>query len=265
MNSQKVRYGISLSGGGARGLAHVGVLKALEECGIRPDVIAGCSMGSVVGAFYAAGYSTDEMIRIVKKEKLHKLFKWKFPKEGMLSLEVLRERLREYIPHDSFEGLNIPLYVAASNISKGHGEFFSRGPLHLAVMASSSVPIIFDPQVINGDYYVDGALYDDLPVEPLIGKCDRIIASHVNYSGPVTELNGIKAIAERVYRLAIHQHVKRNFAKCDIIIDPPDLRNHSVFDFKHLDAIIEIGFKATMKAITTPGGKLKSSLQFPVS
>jgi NTE family protein len=236
------------------------VLSALEESGIYPEVIAGCSMGSVIGAFYAAGYSPSDMLALVKKEKLHNLFKWKFPKEGMLSLNLLKERLIEHIPHDSFSALKIPLYVAVSNISKGEGEIISSGPLHQAVLASSSVPIIFDPQLINGDYYVDGALYDDMPVDPLVGRCDKIIASHVNYSGPVKELTGIKSIAERVYRLAIYQHVKINFTKCDIIINPSDLMNHSVFDFKHLDDIVEIGYRETLKMIKTPGGRLKSSL-----
>jgi len=261
MKAQKVRYGVSLSGGGARGLAHIGVLKALEDSGIKPYMIAGCSMGSVVGAYYAAGYSPDEMLSLVKKEKLQHLFKWKFPKAGMLSLTVLQERIMEHIPHDSFEKLKIPLFVAVSNISKGKGEIFSSGSLHQAVIASSSVPIVFDPMVINGDYYVDGALYDDMPVDPLIGKCDRIIASHVNYSSPVTELNGLKSIAERVYRLAIYQHVQKNFPKCDIIIDPPELRNHGVFDFRHLDHIVEIGYRETIKAITTSKGELVPSLQ----
>jgi NTE family protein len=263
MKSRKVKYGISLSGGGARGFAHLGVLTALEESGIYPEIIAGCSMGSVIGAYYAAGYSPSEMLALVKKEKLYNLFKWKFPKEGMLSLNILKERMIEHIPHDSFSALKIPFYVAVSNISKGEGEIISSGSLHQAVMASSSVPIIFDPQVINGDYYVDGALYDDMPVDPLVGHCDKIIASHVNYNGPVKELNGIKSIAERVYRLAIYQHVKKNFAKFDIIINPPDLRNHGVFDFKHLDAIVEIGYQETMKAIKTPGGRLKSALLLP--
>lgn len=261
MTGKKIIYGISLSGGGARGLAHIGVLSALEECGIYPSVIAGCSMGAVVGAFYAAGYTPAEMLALVKKEKLHKLFKWRLPKEGMLSLDVLRERMREYIPQDSFKALKKPLFVAVSNISKGQGEIISSGSLHRAVLASASVPIVFDPQVLHGQYYVDGALYDNMPVDPLLGRCDRIIASNVNYSGPVKELSGIKSIAERVYRLAINQHVWKNFQKCDIVIDPPDLRNHSVFDFKHLDAIVGIGYRETMKSIKTPTGRLKTVLR----
>ncbi len=112
------------------------------------------------------------------------------------------------------------------------------------MVASASIPIVFEPQVINGQTYVDGGLFNDLPVEPLVGKCRKIIASHVNYNGPDPELTSIRAIAERVYRLAIYQHVQKNFSKCDFIIDPPELREHGIFDFKHIDRLFEIGFEA---------------------
>jgi NTE family protein len=245
MRTEKPEYGIALSGGGARGLAHIGVLAALEKHGIRPGAVSGSSMGAVVGAFYAAGMSTDEMLNIARNRKLNSLFEWPLYKHGgMLSLKVLLQALEAHIPVDSFESLNKKLYITASNISSGHEEVFSEGPLFRAVIASASIPIIFEPMLINGQTYVDGGLFNDLPVDPLIGKCRKIIASHVNYNGPNPELTSIRAIAERVYRLAIYQNVKKNFSKCDYIIDPPILREHSIFDFKHIDRLFEIGFEA---------------------
>jgi NTE family protein len=260
MSKNKKIYGVSLSGGGARGLAHIGVLAALEECGIYPNVIAGSSMGAIIGTFYAAGKSPAEMLKIARKESLFKLFKWKFPKGGMLSLNVLMELLREHIKEDSFSNLKKDLYIVVSNITKAEKEVISSGKLFEAVLASASIPIIFEPQVINGNTYVDGGLFDDLPVDPLVNRCDRIIASHVNYNGPEPELDSIRAVAERVYRLAIYQNVKKNFDKCDMVIDPPVLRKHGIFDFKRLDDLYEIGYEETLKAILTPGGKLKIKL-----
>lgn len=260
MPNKQAKYGISLSGGGARGLAHIGVLAALEEKGIFPEIIAGSSMGAIIATFYAAGYSTAEMMDIAKKEKISKVLKWKFPKGGMLSLEILREMLSNHIEKDNFSILKKELYLSVSNISKGEKEIISSGPLFRAVMASASIPIVFEPQVINGMTYVDGGLFDDLPVEPLKGRCKKIIASHVNYNGPDPNLNSFRAIAERVYRLAIYQNVKKNFEKCDVIIDPPQLRKHGIFDFKHVEQLYEIGYNETMKAITTPSGKLKPEL-----
>jgi NTE family protein len=242
---KKPEFGIALSGGGARGLAHIGVLAALQKHRIVPGVVSGSSMGAVVGALYAAGVSTDEMLEIARNSKIKSLFEWSFHFHGgMLSLKILLEVLEKYIAEDSFETLKKKLFITASNISTGREEVFSEGPLFRAVLASSSIPIVFEPQVIDGQTFIDGGLYSDLPVDPLIGKCRKIIASHVNYNGPGTELNTMRAVAERVYRLAIYQNVQKNFNKCDFIIEPPELQEHSIFDFKHIDRLYEIGYNA---------------------
>jgi len=239
-------YGLVLSGGGARGLAHIGVIAALEKHGISPAVVSGSSMGAVIGAFYAAGVSTEDMLQIARNSKLHSLFNWTFPKHGgMLSLNILRQVLQQYIPADSFLSLKKKLFITVSNISLGREEVISEGELYRAVIASASIPIMFEPQLIDGHTYIDGGLYNDLPVEPVIGLCHKIIASHVNYNGPEPKLTSIRDIAERVYRLAIYQHVQKNFSKCDYIIDPPELREHGIFDFKHIDSLFEIGYRAT--------------------
>lgn len=243
---EKPEFGIVLSGGGARGLAHIGVLAALEKNGIFPEIIAGSSMGAIIGAMYSSGLSPDNMLRIAKNRKLYNLFNWTMPRKGgMLSLKFLRQVLEANLPADSFEGLKKRLYISVSNLSSGQHEIISEGPLFQAVIASASIPIVFEPQVIDGQTYVDGGLFNDLPVEPLVGNCRQIIASHVNYNGPDPNLASIRSIAERVYRLAIYHNVRRNFSKCDYIIDPPELREHSIFDFKHIDKLFSIGYEAT--------------------
>jgi NTE family protein len=246
MTGTNPEYGIVMSGGGARGLAHIGVLAALEEHGIYPGMISGSSMGAIIGALYAAGLKPDEIMKIARNRKLYNLFNWSVPRRGgMISLKLLEKVLAKSIPVDSFESLEKKLFIAVSNISSGKGEIISEGPLLQVVIASASIPVVFEPKIINGKTYVDGGLFNDLPVEPLEGKCKKIIASHVNYNGPDPELATIRAIAERIYRLAIYQHVHKNFNKCDYIIDPPELREHGFFSFKHIDKLFEIGYKAT--------------------
>jgi NTE family protein len=257
----KSEYGIVLSGGGARGLAHIGVIAALEKHGINPAVISGSSMGAVIAAFYAAGKTPEEMLAIAKNKKLYSLFNWSVPKRGgMLSMKILLQVLQANIGEDSFESLQKKLFISVSNISSGLNEIISSGPLFQAVMASSSIPVVFEPQVMNGSTYVDGGLFNDLPVEPLVGKCRQIIASHVNYNGPDPELSSIRSVAERVYRLAIYQNVQKNFSKCDYIIDPPELRQHGIFDFKHIDKLFRIGYEATEALI----GKMQETTERPV-
>lgn len=251
MNKEKPEYGIVLGGGGARGLAHIGVIAALEKHGIIPGIIAGSSMGAVIGALYAAGKSPEEMLAIANDKKLYSLFNWSIPKHGgMLSLKMLRQVLENNIPEDSFKSLKKKLFISVSNISAGQHEIISRGPLFQVIVASASIPVVFEPQIINGHTYVDGGLFDDLPVGPLVGKCGKIIASHVNYNGPDPELSSIRSIAERVYRLAIYQHVQKNFSKCDFIIDPPELRQHGIFDFKHIDRLFDIGYKCAEELVS---------------
>ena len=253
---KKYTYGITLSGGGARGFAHIGVLAALEANGIEPGIISGASMGAIIGALYASGIKPEGILEIAKNEKIYKLFNWSLPKKGMLSLDYLNSMLEENIDRDSFEALKKELYVSVSNITTGESEIFSKGPLFRAIIASASIPIIFTPQVIDGNTYVDGGLLNDLPVEPLIGRCTHLIASHVNYTGPESELDSIKAIAERVYRLSVYQKVKTNFEKCDFIIDPPELRKHGIFEFKHIDSLFDIGYKATENMIRKNSSRL---------
>jgi NTE family protein len=245
-----VEYGIVLSGGGARGLAHIGVLAALEEHGIYPEIISGSSMGAIVGALYASGKTPSELLSIAKNKKLYNLFNWSVPRRGgMLSLKILRTVLENNIADDRFSALKKELHISVSNITKGRPEIISSGKLFQAVLSSASIPVIFEPQKIDGQTYVDGGLFNDLPVEPLVGKCNKIIASHVNYNGPDPELGSIRAIAERVYRLAIYQHVEKNFEMCDYIIDPPELRKHGIFEFKHIDTLFEIGYQASKALI----------------
>lgn len=202
-------------------------------------------MGAVVGALYAAGVSPEDMLDIARNRKLYSLFDWSFPKRGgMLSLKLLKQELERFIPEDSFNSLKKKLFIAVSNISTGQPEVISSGELFRAVLASASIPVVFEPQIIDGQTYVDGGLFNDMPAEPLLGQCEKIIASHVNYIGPHPELNSLRTIAERVYRLAIYQNVQKNFSNCDYIIDPPELREHSAFDFKHIDRLFEIGYSA---------------------
>lgn len=107
----EMKIGISLSGGGARGIAHIGVLEALLENGIQPEVIAGTSAGSIVGALYAAGKTPEEMLDFVKDSSILRIFRVGLPNKGLASLSYLRERLEEAIPEDNFESLQKHLFI----------------------------------------------------------------------------------------------------------------------------------------------------------
>ncbi|WP_332919642.1 patatin-like phospholipase family protein [Persicobacter psychrovividus] len=240
-----MEIGIALSGGGARGIVHIGVLQALEDYGITVNRISGTSMGAIIGAFYAQGLRPSEIMDIVTERKFVNMFRWRLLKTGLLPLDYLEQRLQEVIPHNSFEGLKLPLHVCVSNLTTGSSQIIDHGPLHLWIKASATIPVLFPPIMINDQQYVDGGLTNNLPVEPLLAHSARTIGVHVNHNMVLPKISGLKAIAERVYQLAVYQTVNPRMQACDLIIDPVDARKYGTFDFNRADELYEIGYKGT--------------------
>lgn len=238
-------FGISLSGGGARGILHIGVLEALHKYGIRPEIISGTSMGALVGAFYASGMEPMQILELVKSSKMHKMIKWKLPSSGLLDMKKVVELLEKNIPEDNFDALEKPFYCVVSNLNTGEAEVKNSGKLFQWVLASASIPVIFEPQIIDGQTYVDGGLFQNLPVDSIRDQCRILIGVHVNHNGPEENITGFKAVAERTFRLAIAKNVYEALAKCDFVIDPPETRLFNTFDFGKADEIFRIGFEQT--------------------
>lgn len=247
--AEPLEFGIALSGGSARGFAHIGVLKALEEEGIEPEIISGTSMGSLIGVLYAAGLKPDEIREIVIKEPILKLVRPAWGKHGFFKVSELRKILEKYIPADDFSVLKKPFCLAVSNINKGQKEIVSEGPLFEFVMASCAVPIIFAPQIINGTTYIDGGLYDNLPADAIRDLCKTLIGVHVNYIGEEDSFNGILDIAGRAFSLSIGENVRAAMAMCDYLIDPPELKNFSFWDYDKAAAIIDVGYSYTKQRL----------------
>lgn len=247
--SKPYKFGIALSGGGARGIVHIGVLAALHKYGIYPEIISGASMGALIGVFYAAGFEPLQILELVKSNKMVKMFKWQLPSGGLVDLKKVLSMLENNIETDDFSSLKKPFYCSVVNLNSGHSEIKSEGKLFQWVLASASIPIIFEPQVIDGNTYVDGGLLNNLPVDSIRHQCRILIGVHVNHNGVEDNISGIKAIAERTFRLVMSQNVRESLSKCDFVIDPPETRKYNTFDFKKADEIFKIGFEETEKRI----------------
>lgn len=240
--------GVVLSGGGARCAAHLGVLKALDELGVQISAVSGVSAGAIVGALYAAGNTPSVILSILKKATYFGVTDFAWFKNGIFKMDGLRNILEDMIGPDSFEALKIPLYVTATDISRGVSVTFSKGELFSTVIASSSVPIIFEPVFLADMQLVDGGILDNLPVGPLIGTCDAIIGVHVNklYDGQnVVRLNKVSMI-EQCFHLAIANTVMNKAHSCHIFIEPL-LAGFKMFDMKRADEIFELGYSAAMQ------------------
>ncbi|PYP87430.1 MAG: esterase [Candidatus Angelobacter sp. Gp1-AA117] len=164
---RRPRIGLALGGGFARGLAHIGVLKVLEEANIPVDFIAGTSVGSVIGAAYASGMSAKELEEIAALVRVKDFSRWTFSRFGLFSNDKMAIFLSKILRCKTFEDLRIPLAVAATDIISGDAVVFTSGDLVDPVRASCAYPGMFLPVNINGRLYVDGLLAHAVPAMPL--------------------------------------------------------------------------------------------------
>jgi NTE family protein len=241
-----MKIGLVLSGGGGRGIAHLGVIKALEEFGIKPQIISGTSAGSLVGAFYAAGYSVDKMLEIVLKQKIFHFPGLSWHKDGLLNTRAVTNTCRLFLGETTFDQLNLPFYAAATNLQTAKTEYFSSGDVAMAITASSAVPGIFEPVSINDTLYADGGILNNFPVEAIAGKCDTIIGVHVNPLNAMQKEMNIPVILDRVFHMAIYNTVKSKADKCNLFIEPDLLSNYGLFEFKKAKEIFDAGYNYTL-------------------
>ena len=245
------KLGLSLSGGGARGIAHIGVLEAFRENEIEFCAVAGTSAGAIIGALYTSGVSTKDMMVLAQKANLWKSVKWGFPLDGLANMDFLMKLMRDIMPIDEFENLPIPFFVAVSNLLTGEPEIFNTGDIAQAVAASSSVPLVFKPVEINGQLYVDGGVMLNLPVEPLTTCSDYIIGVNVRPRVPIEKksVQSFFGIAERVFDLSLQGNMRPGTAICDMIIAPPEVSNYSLFQFSKYEELYNIGYQAGLEAV----------------
>lgn len=243
--------GLVLSGGGIRGLAHVGVLKALAEEGIRAEVVSGTSAGAIVGALYGAGYSPDEMLEFFVEKSPFRISKIALGKPGFFDTAKVVADFREYFPDDSFEALDARLFVTATDLVEARRVVFSSGPLIQPVLASSSVPFVFTPTEIDGRLYADGGILDNFPVDPLADLCEIKLGS---YASPMREidrksLESSLAVSQRAFEIGMHSASRQRFGQCDLVISPAELARFTPFETKAMRECLEIGYRATRARI----------------
>ncbi len=248
MKSDK-KIGIALSGGGVRGIAHLGVLKALNENGIYPNRVSGTSAGAIAGAMYCHGYAPEEIIEIIIKTNYFKFMRPAISWTGILKMDIVEHLYQKYLPENDFSALKIPLTIAATDIKRGKVVYFSEGPLIKTIMASSCIPGMFDPIAIGDNYYVDGGVLNNLPVEPLDGICDVIIGVNCNHLPVEHNIKNIKSLIERTVIMSMNYNVYSRKNKCDYFIEPPGLARYGVFDIKKSQEIFDAGYQETISKI----------------
>lgn len=240
-----MKIGITLSGGGARGIAHIGVLKALEEMGVKISVISATSAGSIVGSLYAYGIKPDQIFEKVRQLSLFKSVRPAWTWIGLLAMDGLKELITKNIPENDFSALKIPLTIAATEIRKGQVQYFSSGELSTVVEASCSIPAVFSPVHIANDLFVDGGLLDNLPARVIRDQCDFLIGSHCNEISPEFDPKNMKVVIERSLLIAIWANTQHSMDLCDATIRPPNMDRFTVFDIGKAQEIFDYGYQFT--------------------
>lgn len=250
--------GYALSGGGAKGFAHVGALKVLEKCKLKPDIIAGTSAGSLAGVFYADGFHPDEIAELFRKREFREFVEFTIPKTGFLKNTGLHTFLKKNLRATRFEELQIPFCAVATDWNRASTVIFSNGDdLVDAVVASCSVPIVFSPQVINGVQYVDGGLLKNFPVSVIRKKCKYVIGLNVSLMMPPSPKENIKTMMERTFNLMSNSNTFFDKSYCDILIETKGVEKYSMFDLQNQQAIIEAGYhNAAMKISESESWKI---------
>lgn len=248
---QNKKIGLVLSGGGVKGIAHIGLIKALNEYKIVANTISGTSVGALVGALYANGSSIDQMLAFFRETPLLKYNFFTFVKPGLMDTERYHQLFKKHFAKDSFEGLQKKLFVTATNLQDGDQVLFSEGELVRALLASAALPPVFSPIEIDGQLYADGGIMNNFPIEPLLEECDFIIGSNVAAIKrlPKSAINSSLKLTNRVTSLMIYASNKEKLHLCDLIFEPPQLETFGVLDKKGIKKAFEVGYDNAMKVL----------------
>jgi len=268
------KIGLVLSGGGAKGIAHIGVLKVLEDAGIKVDYIGGTSMGSIIGGLYAIGYSPDTLAKLITGQNWMQLLTDGYPRtqlsieekeisekyiatfpitqkgieipqgivEGQNITNLLTRLCSQYAGINDFSKLPVPFFCVATNIENGQKVILDKGDLPAAMRASMAIPSFFTPVEIDGQLLVDGGLIDNYPVKELRERGADIIigVSVVNSISRRENLNSFLDIIKQSVFFYGDRNFQDNIAATDIFINP-DLSAFSIMDFESGDSLIAAG------------------------
>lgn len=243
------KTGLVLSGGAARGFAHLGVLKALREENIYPEILVGVSAGAIVGGFYADGFEPEEVLEIFQKHKVFSIVEFSFKKQSLFKLTGLEKILKDNLRSKNIEDLKLPFLIGATDISEGKSVYFDKGNLVDAILTSSSIPVIFPPVKTDGMVLVDGGVTNNFPIELLEKRCKQIIGSHVNPTGKFDTKKGVAHIALQAFHLGIAANIEQKKKRIKYFIEPKGLEEYSYYDVEKAKEMFDLGYKATKEVI----------------
>ncbi len=248
VNQAELRINLILSGGAARGVAHIGVIKALEELGFKIAALSGSSAGALVAIFYAQGYKPEEMLRIVKKTRWLTLFIPRVPRSGLFSFSRAEKYLNDLLEVDRLEDLGKRVFVCATDFLSARSLYFSKGEIAPIVLGSCALPGIFEPVRYMDYALIDGGVMNNLPVEPFEKYRTPKVGVDVNPIERVDHVGNIVNVLLRSFFLAVRSNADKRKELCDIVITP-DILEYSPLDIRRADDLYKLGYEKTIKVM----------------
>lgn len=230
-----------LSGGGSRGFAHLGVVSALLEIGVQPTAYSGTSAGAVAAAFLCNGYHPEEVLTFMLAQKPIRLASTAFS-SGLLSTRKLESFFDKLLPA-TFEELQLPLAVVATDLISGNSITFSKGRLIPVLGGSCAVPGLFRPVTFEPYMLVDGGLLNNMPIEAIPEADGKLIGVHVNPVSTVSPPSSAFRILERSFHLGVYSNTMHRALLVDCYIEPPELAQYRVFDFSTIRKVYMTGYE----------------------
>ncbi len=240
--------GLALGGGFARGIAHIGILKVLEEANISVQFVTGTSVGALIGAAYCSGLSAAEMEEIALRVRMKHLAQWTLSRFGLASNQRMAVFLNGILKRKTFEDLRIPLGIVATDISNGRGVVLRSGPLVDAVRASCAYPGMFLPVKVNNRLLVDGMLAHPVPAVPVREMgAQRVLAVHLkgNYNG--TAPRHVFDVIGQCFSIA-QEKTSGEWKRASDVIAEPDMTGFKYDDFERSAEMIRAG-EAAMRRV----------------
>ena len=250
-SNRKPKIGLALGSGGAKGFAHLGALKAFEENGISFDMVAGTSIGSIVGAFYCSGYSTTDILELIKRIDLNEIKNFFMIK---MSTCKMFKVIDKHIGELNIEQLKKPFKAVATALESGKEKVFSRGSVAKALCASSSIPPFFKPVEIDGKKYIDGAFTNSIPAD-LVKNMGADYIVGIDLSTEKTKSTLIKKVFPS-YKSQVSEPWRKGYEFSDTMLHP-DLNGYTSVQFWKGDIMYEIGYQCALSHMD----KIKSDIK----
>ena len=268
MAKKKYALGVAFSGGGAKAAAHCGALQALKEYGIRPDVVSGTSAGALVAAFWSAGFSPVQMIGMFREMNFFKdIVSPARPRGGLFDSTPLLELIQEKLPYSDIEELPVPVHIVAADMDHGRPKVFSKGKLAPRLVASCSIPVIFKPMVINGVHYMDGGVFQNLPVPAIRGVCEKVIAFSVRQIDSEPYRDNLIHVAMRAYSMMFMSNIMADSRLADTYVEL-NTDGCGVYDMSLTGELFHRGYTDACAALEAGGYERvmsPESIDFPPS